>query len=266
MRFARRTVIVMPLALGCVAAIGLAHAGEAPSRSRGMGGALLGEKPGATQSAAIGAVKTRDTLTIVQDYLDKRKAKRIEDLSVADLEKTVQLTPAEAKEAWRARLAQLAKEELGRRGVTNDPFPSPPMPEPPAPRPPMNVSADGLEILARIVKGETWVGSPALGEVAVASVILNRTLAKGFPGTIAGVAHQPLQFSCYNEDVREQLYWGPIRPSALASAKRAVAGEDPAPGATHYFNPYLVNPSWAKKLKFVKRIGTTAKDTHDFYR
>lgn len=269
MRFARRRVAVVPLALGCLGlgsiALGLARADETP-RARGIGGALVGEKPGKTSSGAVCAVKTNDTLELVTAYLAKLLAKRIEDVSVEGLEKTVHLTPAEAKEPWRARLAQLAREELGRRGVTSDPFPSPAMPGEPDPRPPMDVSADGLEIIARIVKGETWPGTPAEGEVAVASVILNRVRAKGFPDTIAGVAHQPLQFSCYNADVRAQLYWGPVRPSALDAAKKAAAGSDPVPGATHYFNPYLVKPAWAKKLKFVKRIGTTAKDTHDFYR
>lgn len=263
MRFARRCVVV-PIALGCAAAMSLARADDGPGLgSRGLNGALLGEKPGVVN---VAPVATTDTLTAVTDYLAQRNAKVIEDLSVEDLERTAKVPKEDAKKRWRARLAQLAKEELGRRGVTNDPFPSPAAPDTPDPRPAMTLTAGELEVLARIVKGETWPGTPAVGEEAVASVVLNRVLAKGFPGTVSEVAKQPWQFSCYNADVRDELYWGPIRPSAVTAAKRAAAGADPVVRATHYFNPYLVLPSWASKLKFVKRIGTTAKDTHDFYR
>lgn len=121
-----------------------------------------------------------------------------------------------------------------------------------------------LEILARIVKGEAAQCSFE-GKVAVAAVVLNRVRHSRWPNTIKGVAHQPYQFSCYNANVRNRLYWGPIPQSCWDAARAALNGQDPTSGSTYYFNPYLVKPSWARTLRFVRRIGTNAYDTHDFY-
>ncbi|MBL4845563.1 MAG: LysM peptidoglycan-binding domain-containing protein [Planctomycetes bacterium] len=125
-----------------------------------------------------------------------------------------------------------------------------------------------LEILARIVKGEasslvTWEG-----QVAVAAVVLNRVRHRRFPNSIRGVAHQRLQFSSYNANVRNRLYWGKIPSYAWRAARAALAGADPTGGCTHYYNPYLVRPSWANRLRFVRRIerpGYGRLTGHDFY-
>lgn len=128
----------------------------------------------------------------------------------------------------------------------------------------VRATAEEMEILARIVKGEAAQCSFE-GKVAVAAVVLNRVSARGFPSTIRGVAHQPWQFSCYNADVRNRLYYGPIPQSCWDAARAALNGQDPSLGATHYFNPFLVLPSWARTLRKTVRIGTTAYDAHDFY-
>lgn len=128
------------------------------------------------------------------------------------------------------------------------------------------VSREHLEVLARIVKGEMPHDGCFEGKVAVAAVVLNRVRHPAFPKTIPGVAHQPLQFSCYNRDVRRRLYNGPIPEWAWEAARAAVNGRDPSNDATHYFNPYLVRPSWARDMRFLKRIGTESHTTHDFYR
>jgi N-acetylmuramoyl-L-alanine amidase len=123
-----------------------------------------------------------------------------------------------------------------------------------------------VEILARIIKGEAPRHTPWAGKVAVGAVVLNRVLSKRWPGSIRRVVHQPWQFSAYNKDVRQRLYGGPIPDYAWRAAEAALAGQDPTRGATHYFNPFLVRPSWAKTLTFVKRIGHTKSTTHVFYR
>jgi len=48
-------------------------------------------------------------------------------------------------------------------------------------------------LLARVVSGEAR-GEPYLGQVAVASVIINRTKSPKFPNTIPGVVYQPGAF------------------------------------------------------------------------
>ena len=128
-----------------------------------------------------------------------------------------------------------------------------------------------LEVLARIVKGECPEPTPWEGKVAVAAVVLNRVRHSRFPNTIAGVAHQPLQFSCYNRNVRNRLYYGAIPDFAWRAARTALEGYDPTGGCTHYFNPYLVAPSWKNQLRKVRRIENTGSSGlrrmtgHDFY-
>lgn len=129
-----------------------------------------------------------------------------------------------------------------------------------------SVSQQELEVLARIVKGECPPDVPWEGKVAVAAVVLNRVERPGYPKSVAGVAHQPLQFSCYNANERARLYYGAIPQWAWDAARAAVSGQDPSRGATHYFNPYIVKPSWAQNMRFIRRIGHDANTTHDFYR
>lgn len=128
----------------------------------------------------------------------------------------------------------------------------------------MSATAEELEVLARIVKGEAAQCSFE-GKVAVAAVVLNRVRHPRFPNTIKGVAHQPYQFSCYNPNVRNRLYWGAIPQACWDAARAALDGQDPSWGSTYYFNPYLVRPSWARTLRFMRRIGTNRTNTHDFY-
>jgi peptidoglycan hydrolase-like protein with peptidoglycan-binding domain len=135
----------------------------------------------------------------------------------------------------------------------------------------IDASSSELEILARIVKGECPADVPWEGKVAVAAVVLNRVRSSRFPNSIQRVAHQPKQFSCYNSNVRRRLYFGPIPDYAWRAARAALAGQDPSGGADHYFNPYIVLPKWARRLKFIRRIGTPGtlrtrkRTTHDFY-
>ncbi|HLF95375.1 MAG TPA: cell wall hydrolase [Planctomycetota bacterium] len=130
----------------------------------------------------------------------------------------------------------------------------------------MAVTSYDLEVLARIVNGECPHDTPFEGKVAVAAVVLNRVRSKRFPMSIPEVAHQEKQFSCYNPSSRARLYGAPIPPVAWEAARAAVEGQDPTGGCTHFFNPHIVQPGWARDLEFVKRIGTAPGNTHAFYR
>jgi hypothetical protein len=194
-------------------------------------------------------------------YLNERGAHIIEDLSDQDLLATIQLAPTRN---WKRRLAELARDEAGRRGLTNDPFRLP-YTGPYHHRGPMAATEAEVEIIARIVHGESTGAMPQKGRVAIASVILNRVVAKGFPKTIEAVAHQPLQFSSYNASTRDR-YDSEVPQSCYQAAREALKGTDPVNGATFYFNPYVVRPDWAADMKFIKRLGDAPNTTHDFYR
>jgi spore germination cell wall hydrolase CwlJ-like protein len=131
---------------------------------------------------------------------------------------------------------------------------------------PMNVSESDREVLARIVKGEIGPDAPREGQVAIAAVVLNRVRSGQFGKSIPDVAHAPYQFSCYNSNYRQKLYYGPIPKYAYDAADAALKGENPVPGCTYYFNPFFASPTWAKNMILVKTIGSTKSTRHDFYK
>ena len=134
---------------------------------------------------------------------------------------------------------------------------------------PMRYTQNELVVLARIVKGECPHFMSFEGKVAVAAVLLNRVrrsdgvFAKD--RSITRAAHRPAQFSCYNSDKRAQLYYGSIPSWAYDAARAALAGIDPTQGSTHYYNPFLVSPSWAKRFTAVLQLGENQNDTHLFF-
>ena len=135
------------------------------------------------------------------------------------------------------------------------------------------------EILRALLVGEA-VGEPEEGIRAICHVVLNRVaraklgLIFGWSKTIAGACLMPHQFSCFYSDFK-------LREKDILTAlegNRSSFGDklgliidiidelldhdrhDITDGADHYFNPKIVMPSWAAKMRFTKRIGG-----HDFY-
>ena len=122
--------------------------------------------------------------------------------------------------------------------------------------------------LARAVYFEARSES-ALGQMAVAKVILNRVKSPNYPNTICGVVYQGTQrrnscqfsFACDGQpdDVRQPAAW----QQAKSVAQRAIAGDmNLGKGmntATSYHADY-VTPRWSKTLRKVSRIGR-----HIFY-
>lgn len=118
-------------------------------------------------------------------------------------------------------------------------------------------------------------GEGRSGMQAVLNVIMNR--AKGNFTNVVGIVLKPKQFSVWNgvtdpqetamaiaKRCREQTLEGcEMFPTALTLVEKAMKGklEDITGGATFYFNPKKVTPSWTKKLVKTKRIGN-----HDFYK
>ncbi len=100
-------------------------------------------------------------------------------------------------------------------------------------------SSSDLNLLSRLVYGEAR-GEPYTGQVAVASVVLNRVKSSSFPNSVAGVIYQSGAFSVVND--------GQINLSPNATAKKAaqdaINGWDPSYGAIYYFNPNTAKSPW----------------------
>lgn len=106
---------------------------------------------------------------------------------------------------------------------------------------------------------------------AIANVIKNRaSKPQRFGEGIAGVILAPSQFSGVGSPEfqkaqtqkftleEENIYKDIVQ---IGSGVLSGAIADPTNGADHYFNPKLVRPSWAKKMKKVYDSGS-----HVFYR
>lgn len=106
-------------------------------------------------------------------------------------------------------------------------------------------------------------GEPAEGKIGVATVIHNRAAADHMG--YAAACLKPRQFSCWDRRHTEKasaLYaklqaantpeWRDCR--AIANAM--VRGEfTPVAAWTHYYNPKLAQPAWARNLTHVLTIG-----------
>lgn len=102
----------------------------------------------------------------------------------------------------------------------------------------VNSSSD-LNLLSKLVYAESR-GEPYTGQVAVASVVLNRVKSSSFPNSIAGVIYQTGAFSVVSDG---QINLTP-NATAKKAAQDAINGWDPSYGAIYYFNPNTAKSAW----------------------
>jgi spore germination cell wall hydrolase CwlJ-like protein len=112
-------------------------------------------------------------------------------------------------------------------------------------------------------------GEPALGQIAVAQVILNRAFSGKYPNTVCGVVYQnshrhlacQFTFACdgIRDVVREPDMWE--RAKKISSEMLDGKLWLPEVGkATHYHARY-VHPGWVREMKKMYKLGV-----HIFYR
>ncbi len=113
---------------------------------------------------------------------------------------------------------------------------------------------------------------PAMGQRAVAQVILNRVRHPAFPATVCGVVYQganqgaggghgcQFSFACDGSLARVPLAAAWTRAARVAAA--ALAGEvEPAAGLATYYHTYAVAPAWNRGMVMTGAIGA-----HFFHR
>jgi hypothetical protein len=111
------------------------------------------------------------------------------------------------------------------------------------------------EILIKTVWGEAR-GEKAIGKMAVAWVILNRTRKPQWPNTIREVCLQPWQFSCWNDNDPNRGRVNNLNTESadlvIAEVRRCVDMVlqdlvlDPTNGADHYYADWIATPNWAR--------------------
>ncbi|HLR15876.1 MAG TPA: spore cortex-lytic enzyme [Bacillota bacterium] len=115
---------------------------------------------------------------------------------------------------------------------------------------PQGFSQNDIQLLANAVYGEAR-GEPYVGQVAVASVILNRIESATFPNTVAGVIFEPRAFTAVADG---QIYLTP-NETAKEAVLDAINGWDPTGNALYYFNPDTATSSWIWSRPQIKQIG-----------
>lgn len=111
-----------------------------------------------------------------------------------------------------------------------------------------------IEMMAHVVYGESR-GESYQGQVAVASVILNRVDSDEFPDSVQDVIFQRNAFTAVNDG---QFNLSPTATAYLA-VKDALLGWDPSYGSVYYYNPKLATDQWIFTRTVTKQIGN-----HDF--
>lgn len=117
---------------------------------------------------------------------------------------------------------------------------------------PARLSSKDVTLLARIVHAEAR-GEKYTGQVAVASVLLNRLENSKFPKTLSGVVFQKGAF----ETVANGQIWLQPNATAYRAVRAAINGWDPTYGALYFYNPHKVaNPyNWIWTRKVTLKIG-----------
>ncbi len=109
---------------------------------------------------------------------------------------------------------------------------------------------DNLHLLAQVVCGEAR-GEPYEGKVAVAAVILNRTLDNRLPDSVAGVVYQTHAF----ESVSNGEIYKETTEECFKAARAALAGWDPSNGALYFFAPAKTSNAFIWSREQVRTIG-----------
>lgn len=109
---------------------------------------------------------------------------------------------------------------------------------------------DNQYLLAQLVCGEAR-GEPYEGKVAVAAVILNRTVDKRFPDSVAGVVYQKHAFESVSNG---EIYRGTTEECKKA-AKAALGGWDPSNGSVFFFAPAKTSNKFIWSRQQVRTIG-----------
>ncbi|MGG3470807.1 spore cortex-lytic enzyme [Neobacillus pocheonensis] len=122
--------------------------------------------------------------------------------------------------------------------------------KPTAANTPNGFSQNDIRLMANAVHGESR-GEPYIGQVAVASVILNRVTSPNFPNTVSGVIFEPGAFTA----VADGQIWLTPNEASKKAVIDAINGWDPTGEALYYFNPATATSGWIWGRPQIKRIG-----------
>lgn len=120
------------------------------------------------------------------------------------------------------------------------------------------ITGDDINLMAKLVSAES-IGEPYSGKVAVASVVLNRTINPNFPDTIKEVIFQKNAFSCVKNGEINSI----ANQDCYNAVYDAIKGADPTNNALFFYNPSISTCNWMKKTQ---KINQTTIGHHTFFK
>ena len=120
------------------------------------------------------------------------------------------------------------------------------------------ITGEDIDLMAKLVSAES-IGEPYEGKVAVASVVLNRTLYPSFPNTIQGVIFQKNAFSC----VKNGQINAKTNQDCYNAVYDAIKGYDPTNQALFFYNPSTATCNWMKQTP---KFNQTTIGHHTFFK
>jgi len=120
------------------------------------------------------------------------------------------------------------------------------------------ITGEDIDLMAKLVSAES-IGEPYTGKIAVASVVLNRTIDPHFPNTIQEVIFQKNAFSC----VKNGKINANANPDCYNAVYDAIKGVDPTNNALFFYNPTIATCNWMKETE---KINQTTIGHHTFFK
>lgn len=120
------------------------------------------------------------------------------------------------------------------------------------------ITGEDIDLMAKLVAAES-IGEPYDGKVAVASVVLNRTVNPSFPNTIKGVIFQKNAFSCVKNGKIKSI----ANQDCYNAVYDAIKGYDPSNEALFFYNPATATCNW---MKTTKKVNQKTIGHHTFFK
>ena len=120
------------------------------------------------------------------------------------------------------------------------------------------ITGEDIDLMAKLVYAES-IGEPYAGKVAVASVVLNRTIDPHFPNTIQEVIHQKKTIKCVKND---KINANPNQ-DCYNAVYDAIKGADPTNEALFFYNPSIATCNWMRETE---KINQTTIGHHTFFK
>jgi len=120
------------------------------------------------------------------------------------------------------------------------------------------ITGEDIDLMAKLVSAES-IGEPYTGKIAVASVVLNRTIDPHFPNTIKEVIFQKNAFSC----VKNNKINANANQDCYNAVYDAIKGADPTNDALFFYNPTIATSNWMKETH---KINQTTIGHHTFFK